>query len=114
VVTGTSVNDIKALERDFERSQRAARRSPRTIGTYREAIDQPAAFLESSGMPTTVSAIGRQHVEAFMEDLSARTKPTASNRFRALQQFVTFAVEEDRSPMERGTGRPCRWNRFRS
>ncbi|HEX3621327.1 MAG TPA: tyrosine-type recombinase/integrase [Acidimicrobiales bacterium] len=40
-----------------------------------------------------------------MEELNARTKPaTASNRFRALQQFFKFAVEEeeiDRSPMER-------------
>jgi hypothetical protein len=51
------------------------------MGTFREAIDQLAAFLERSGMPTTVSAIGRQHVEAFMEELNARTKPsTASNR----------------------------------
>jgi site-specific recombinase XerD len=105
VVTSSSVNDIKALQRDFERSQRAARRSPRTIGTYREAIDQLAAFLERSGMPTAVSAIHREHVEAFMEELHTRTKPaTASNRFRALQQFFKFTVEEgeiDRSPMER-------------
>lgn len=40
-----------------------------------------------------------------MEELLARSKPaTASNRFRALQQFFKFAVEEgeiDRSPMER-------------
>lgn len=107
-VTNASVNDIKALQRDFERSQRAARRSPRTIGTYREAIDQLAVFLERSGMPTSVPAIRREHVEAFMEDLNARTKPsTASNRFRALQQFFKFAVEEeeiDRSPMERMHG----------
>jgi site-specific recombinase XerD len=104
-VTTQSVNDIKALQRDFERSQRAARRSPRTIETYREAIDQLAAFLERAGIPTAVAAIQRQHVEAFMNELHARTKPaTASNRFRALQQFFKFAVEEeeiDRSPMER-------------
>ncbi|MGH9281083.1 MAG: tyrosine-type recombinase/integrase [Acidimicrobiales bacterium] len=104
-VTSNSVNDIRSLQRDFERSQRAARRSPRTIGTYREAIDQLAAFLERSGMPLGVAAIRRQHIEAFMDDLNARTKPaTASNRFRALQQFFKFAVEEgeiDVSPMER-------------
>ena len=50
-VTKASVNDIKALQRDFERSQRAARRSPRTIGTYREAIDQLPAFLEHAACP---------------------------------------------------------------
>jgi len=104
-VTDTSVNDITSLQRDFERSQRAARRSPRTIGTYREGISQLAAFLERAGMPTAVGAIRREHVEAFMEDLNSRTKPaTASNRFRALQQFFKFLEEEDeieRSPMER-------------
>ncbi|MDP1807776.1 MAG: phage integrase N-terminal SAM-like domain-containing protein [Acidimicrobiales bacterium] len=77
-VTNASVNDIKALQRDFERSQRAARRSPRTIGTYREAIDQLAVFLERSQMPTSVPAIRREHVEAFMEDLNARTKPSTA------------------------------------
>lgn len=61
-VTKASVNDIKALQRDFERLRRAARRSPRTIGTYREAIDQLAAFLERSGTPTSVPAIKREHV----------------------------------------------------
>jgi site-specific recombinase XerD len=100
-----SVGDVKALQRDFERSQRAARRSPRTIETYREAIDQLAAFLVRQGMPTRATSIRREHVEAFMDDLNTRTKPaTASNRFRALQQFFKFLVEEgeiERSPMER-------------
>jgi site-specific recombinase XerD len=104
-ITATSVGDITSLQRDFERSQRAARRSPRTIETYREGIDQLAVFLERQGMPVKVASIRREHVEAFMEELNARTKPaTASNRFRALQQFFKFLVEEgeiDRSPMER-------------
>ena len=103
-VTKSSVNDIKALQRDFERSQRTARRSPRTTAPTREAIDQLAVFLERSGMPTSVPAIRREHVGAFMDDLNARTKPsTASNRSRALQQFYKFAEEEEinRSPMER-------------
>ncbi len=106
-VTTTSVGDIKSLQRDFERSQRAARRSPRTIETYREGIDQLSAFLARQGMPLRVASIRREHVEAFMDELNARTKPaTASNRFRALQQFFKFLVEEgeiERSPMERMT-----------
>jgi len=88
-VTTTSVGDIKALQRDFERSQRAARRPPRTIGTYREGIDQLAAFLDGAAMPTSVAAIRREHVEAFMDALNARTKPaTASNRFRGLVRLT--------------------------
>lgn len=58
-VTRTRVGDIKSLQRDFERSQRAARRAPRTIGTYREGIDQLAAFLEREGMPVGVASIRR-------------------------------------------------------
>ncbi len=40
---------------------------------------------------------------AFIDELNARTKPaTASNRFRALQQFFKFLIEEgeiERSPL---------------
>jgi len=44
-VTATSVGDMPALQRDFERFRRAARPSPRTIGTYREGIDQPSPVV---------------------------------------------------------------------
>ena len=40
-------------------------------------------------------AIRRVHVELFIEDIVSRWKPaTASNRFRALQQFFRFLEEE--------------------
>jgi Phage integrase family len=56
-------------------------------------------------MPVTVSAISREHVEAFIEDLLARWRPaTARNRFQALQRFFAFLAEEGEisdSPMAR-------------
>jgi site-specific recombinase XerD len=55
-------------------------------------------------MPTSAGHVRREHVEAFMVHLLDRFKPaTASNRYRALQQFFRWAVEETEiktSPME--------------
>jgi site-specific recombinase XerD len=56
-------------------------------------------------MPQAVESIRREHVEAFIEDLVTRYKPaTAANRFRALQQFFRWALEDGEittNPMER-------------
>ena len=56
-------------------------------------------------MPTDVSSIRREHVEAFMEHLlETRAPATASNRHRALNRFFGFLVEEGEltsNPMER-------------
>ncbi|MFN2607663.1 MAG: hypothetical protein ABR511_07175 [Acidimicrobiales bacterium] len=106
-VTATSVNDIRARQRAFERSPGGPpfphHRHHRS--TYREAIDELAAFLERSGMPTTMAAIRCERVEAFMEELNARSRPAAgSSRVWALQQFFKFAVGEEeieRPPLER-------------
>ena len=52
------------------------------------ATGQLAAFLRWSGMPITVSAVHREHVEAFLADLASKFKPaTVRNRFTGCQQF---------------------------
>src|SRR5690606_17698571 len=57
------------------------------------------------GMPTSISAVRREHVEAFIEDQLARWKPaTAANKYRSLQQFFRWAQDEGEvreSPMAR-------------
>jgi site-specific recombinase XerD len=97
--------DIPALLPSWQRSLRAARRSPRTIQSYSESAEQLAAFLVRRGMPTEVNAIHREHVEAFIVDLAERFRPaTVGVRFKSLQQFFRWALEEgeiERSPMER-------------
>lgn len=91
-VTGTSVEDLTA---SFLRSLRAENKSVRTVETYGDACRGFARFLTERGMPSTVDAITREHVEAFVDDLLHRWKPaTAANRYRALQRFFGFAVEE--------------------
>jgi site-specific recombinase XerD len=91
-VTGTSLDELTA---SFLRSLRAENKSPRTLETYGEACRAFSRFTSERGMPTTVDAIAREHVEAFVEDLLARWKPaTAQNRYRALSRFFAFCVEE--------------------
>jgi site-specific recombinase XerD len=86
------------------RSLRAENKSPRTIETYGEACRGFSRFLADRGMPTTIEAVAREHVEAFIEDLLQRWKPaTAQNRYRALARFFAFCVEEGEltgSPMK--------------
>jgi len=95
-----TVGGIWALSRSFERSMRAARRSPRTIETYMEAVRQLAAHLDNRGMPTGLDRIGREHIEDFMVSLLGRFKSaTANNRFRALAAFFKWCAEEGEVPI---------------
>jgi site-specific recombinase XerC len=101
----TATVDIPALIPSWQRSLRAARRSPRTIQSYIEAAEQLADFLVRKGMPTAVFSIRREHVEAFVEDLDTRFKPaTVGVRFRSLKQLFGWLLEEGEitsNPMER-------------
>ena len=72
----------------YERHLRATNTSPRTIRTDMDAIGQLGAFLAGHGMPTDPAAIAREHVEAFVADVLARSKAfTAANRYRALNTW---------------------------
>jgi site-specific recombinase XerD len=87
--------DIRSLLPSWQRSMRAARRSPRTVQSYTEAAEQLQDFLVRCGMPTAVDSIAREHVESFIEDLDTRFKPaTVGVRFRSLQQLFKWMLEE--------------------
>jgi site-specific recombinase XerD len=100
--TAHSVGDLASLIPAFERSLRAANKSPKTIKGYGEAARQLVAFLAEQGMPTDTT-VRREHVEAFIEAQVATWKPaTANNRYRALAQFFAFLMDFDEmedSPM---------------
>lgn len=53
----TLPGDLGPLARSFRRDLQARNRSPRTVQTYMEAIDQLGAFLQAEDMPTTASAV---------------------------------------------------------
>jgi len=87
--------DITVNARSFGRAMKAANLSPRTVHTYAEAVDLLGRFLAAKGMPQNVASVTREHVEEFINDLLEHRKPaTAANRFRSLQQFFKWLVEE--------------------
>jgi site-specific recombinase XerD len=91
------------LARSFERSLRAKNRSEHTIASYMEAVRQFGDFLKGSHRPPDPALVERADVELFTQHLLAKFKPsTAANRFRSLQQFFKWCVEEEEigaSPM---------------
>jgi site-specific recombinase XerD len=56
----------------------AANVSPATVETYMASVEQLRRFLAAQGMPLTVAAITREHIEAFISDLLRRWKPPAT------------------------------------
>jgi site-specific recombinase XerD len=97
--------DFHLLAKSYERSLLAANRSPATIAVYISGVRQFGAFLHQRGMPLTVAAITREHVEEFINHVLRRWTPaTAAIRFRGVQSFFRWAVEEGEikeSPMAR-------------
>jgi site-specific recombinase XerD len=62
-------------------------------------------FLVEQGMPTTVTGVTREHIEAFLGDMLDRlSAATTAKHYRSLQQFWKWLLEDGeitRSPMER-------------
>jgi site-specific recombinase XerD len=102
----TTVGDLAGLLPSWGRHLLAENKSARTIQSYTEAAQQFGAFLTDSGMPTSVSRLSREHVEAFLEHLleAGRSASTVANRYRSLQQMFRW-LEDDReiprSPMDK-------------
>lgn len=98
---GATVNDLLG---SWLRSLRARNLSAKTQATYRQAVEQFATWLEGAGVED-VRDVRRRHVEDFIAHLvETRSAATASNRYRALQQFFGWCVDEDEideSPMAR-------------
>jgi site-specific recombinase XerD len=88
----------------FRRHLAARNLSPKTERTYLDASLLFEAFLARTGVPATLATVRREHVEAFIADQLAHFRAaTAHNRYRSLQAFFRWAVEEEliaASPME--------------
>lgn len=101
----TATDDLDQNAVGFALHLRASNKSPNTIKAYREAVDQLDRFLADKGMPRAVANIRREHVEAFITDQLTRLRPaSAANRYRSLQQFFRWLVDEGElreSPMVR-------------
>lgn len=90
------MGDIDGYLASWQRSLRAQNRSPRTIQTYTEAVDGLTNWLREHTGPDTIEALDAGHIRGFIGQLVATRKPaTASNRYRALQQFFRWLTEEN-------------------
>ena len=84
-------------------------KSANTQAVYTLALTYLDAFLAEQGMPRTLSAIRREHIEAWLASVrdAGRAPATVSVYYRSLQPFWRWAVEEGfvrESPM--GNMRP--------
>ena len=96
---------VDRLLGSFRRSLVAQNKSARTVTGYCEGVRYFADFVRAQGLPPDVANIRREHVELFIADQLQRWKPaTAWTRYRSLQQFFRWCLEEGEikeSPMAR-------------
>lgn len=105
VTHSSATADLPVFATSFGRALRAENMSPATIKTYLDALTRLDAFLVATGRPRDVARIERPDLEAFIADQLDRWKPaTAANRFRGVQRFYKWLVDEEilpDSPMRR-------------
>jgi site-specific recombinase XerD len=80
----------------FRRHIRAVGLSPRTEHSYLESVGTLARFLAERGMPLDTAAITREHLEEWLiqMDEAGRKPATRAIRYRSVQQFFRWALEE--------------------
>ena len=100
-----AVDDLRALLADWRIHLRARNIAPTTIASYLRVGDNLLDYLTAKGMPTTAGGVGREHLEAFLADLSDRVAAaTVAKHYRSMQQMFRWLVEDGEipaSPMER-------------
>lgn len=105
-VNTLAIDDLRTLLPDWKRSLRARNRTPGTIASYLRCGQALADFLVSQGMPTTASAIAREHIESAIVGMQDRglSAATVAKHYRSWQQLFRWLLEDgeiERSPMER-------------
>jgi site-specific recombinase XerD len=99
------LDDIRTLLPDWARHLKAKNRTPDTIKSYLRCGQNLVDFLVEQGMPTTVTGVTREHIEAFLGDMLDRlSAATTAKHYRSLQQFWKWLLDDGeitRSPMER-------------
>ena len=101
---GLAVDDLAALLPDWRTHLRARNLAPATIASYLISGTTLLDYLAAHGMPTAVSAITRDHLEAWLADLTDRVGPsTVAGHYRSPQQPWRWLVEDgeiSHSPMQ--------------
>ena len=99
------LDDLRELLPDWRRHCKAANLAPSTIASYQRVGASLVAYLLAHGMPTTAAGVTRDHLEAYLADLSDRVSAaTVAKHYRSLQQLWRWLVDDgevSRSPFER-------------
>jgi site-specific recombinase XerC len=92
----TRFGDIRAEVQPWSTHLQAEHKSPRTIESYADSLRQLGDFLSAQGMSCHAAAIRREHIEAYLLDLSSRGRSaaTVALRFRSLRVFWNYLVDE--------------------
>ena len=86
---------LEDLLPSWARSLKARNRSPRTVQSYLESAEQLISYLRRTGMPTAVTDLTREHIEAFLADLQGKVKPgSVAVRYRSLKQLFRWLADE--------------------
>jgi integrase len=96
---------LPELRGSYVLSLRARHLSERTIHLYLDALDKFVRYATARGLPLSVEAVERTHIEGWVGERLTEVAPLVVNlEYRALQQFWRWAVEDDEieaSPMAR-------------
>ncbi len=91
--------------KSFVRNMQARNLSEKTIESRLESLCYFGEFLQNKGMPQEIEHITREHIETYIQDqLATRSANTAMTRYRALNVFFNWLVEEGElkvSPMQK-------------
>jgi site-specific recombinase XerD len=81
-------------------SLEAANKSPRTVQSYSETVDQLDDYIVAKGMPRAVENIRREHIEGWLRDMreAGRSEATIALRYRSLRVFFRFLEDEEVIP----------------
>lgn len=85
----------------FDLHLQARALSPATREVYAAAATLFDRYLAGKGMPRVVTAIRREHIEAWLADMRERgaSDGALSNRYRSLRQLFRWLEEDDEIPV---------------
>lgn len=92
------MNDpLDDLFASFKRDLRAARKAPRTIAIYEQAVRFFSAWLATQGVEATTAALTKDHLADWFAHLAeeGQSENTILTRYRSMRRFVRWLIAEE-------------------
>ena len=97
-MTGRSATRLEPAVVSFGRFLRAANRSPKTVDIYTGAVRKLRGWLDEHAPDlTSWDELRSEHLNGFLSGVleDGKSAAYASNLYRALQQFIKWAISEE-------------------